>query len=110
MEALVTQPYSVTLHLLHKLSSRQPEMLLENRLLLVYNIHEENQHGCLPLLNSIIQLRHYYEERSPLLFTSLSLLSELTVTSQRPMMDSLYKDLVVILHTYTHTQWYFYAS
>lgn len=46
MEALVTEPYSVTSHLLHKLSSRQPEMLLENRLLLVCNIHEENQHGC----------------------------------------------------------------
>ena len=46
MEALVTEPYSVTSHLLHKLSSRQPEMLLENKLLLVCNIHEENQHGC----------------------------------------------------------------
>lgn len=45
MKALVTEPYSVTSHL-HKLSSRQPEMLLENRLLLVCNIHEENQHGC----------------------------------------------------------------
>lgn len=46
MEALVTEPYSVTSHLLHKLSGRQPEMLLQNRLLLVCNIHEENQHGC----------------------------------------------------------------
>lgn len=46
MEALVKEPYSVTSHLLHKFSSRQPEMLLENRLLLVCNIHEENQHGC----------------------------------------------------------------
>lgn len=46
MEALVTEPYSVTSHLLHKLSSRQPEMLLESRLLLVCNIHEENRHGC----------------------------------------------------------------
>lgn len=45
METLVTEPYSVTSHLFHKLSGRQPKMLLENRLLLVCNIHEENQHG-----------------------------------------------------------------
>lgn len=58
------------------------------------------------LLNSIIQLSQYYEERSPLLFTSQSSSSELTVTSQRPVMDSLYNDLVFILHTHIHTQWY----
>ena len=55
------------------------------------------------LLNSIIQLSQYYEERSPLLFASRSSSSELTVTSPRPVMDSLQEDLVFILHTYTHT-------
>lgn len=54
------------------------------------------------LPNSIIQLSQYYEERRPLLFTSQSSLSELTVTSQRPAMDSSYKDLVFIFHTHRH--------
>lgn len=59
------------------------------------------------LLNSIIQLSQYYEERSPLLFTSRSSSSELTVTSQRPVMDSLQEDLVFILHTHTRTVVFF---
>ena len=47
IDALVAEPYSVTSHLLQKLSSRQPEILLQWRLQLLCNIHEENQHGCL---------------------------------------------------------------
>lgn len=38
------------------------------------------------LLNSIIQLSQYYEERSPLLFI-VSLRSMLTITSESPVMD-----------------------
>lgn len=98
METLVTEPYSVTSHLLHKLSCRQPGMLLENRLLLVCNIHEENQHGCqrAPEFNYSAKPVLWGEDLSFVQVSEL-LPSELTVTSQT-LWWTLYKDLFFILH------------
>lgn len=107
MEALVTEPYSVTSHFLHKLSSRQPEMLPENRLQLVCNIHEENQHGCqcAPEFNYSAKPVLWGEEPSFVHTRCLHFPSP-------PVMASLYKDLVFILHTHSHRQcfYFFYAS
>lgn len=60
------------------------------------------------LLNSIIQLSQYYEEKSPLLYTAS--LSALSVTSQSSVMASSYKDMVFILRTHSHTQCYLFLS
>lgn len=108
MEALVTEPYSVTSHLLHKLSSRQPDMLLENRLLLVCNIHEENQHGCqcTPEFNYSAKPVLWGEEPS---FVHIS---ELVVWAHRHLpetCDGLFIQRLGfhITHTYTHTVVFF---
>lgn len=101
MEALVTEPYSVTSHFFHKLSSRQPEMLPENRLQLVCNIHEENQHGCqcAPEFNYSAKPVLWGEEPSFVHTHCLHFPSP-------PVMASSYKDLVFILHTHSHRQWF----
>lgn len=42
----MTEPYSVTSHLLHKLSGRRTGILPESRLQLLCNMHEEKLHVC----------------------------------------------------------------
>lgn len=88
MEASATEPYSVTSHFLHYISSRQ--RCFENRLQLVCNIHEAKT--SMATSASVIQLNHYYEGRA--LFCSKGLLPPSPVT-----------------HTQTHTQGeFFYTS
>ena len=106
METLVTEPYSVTSHLLHKLSGRQPKMLLENRLLLVCNIHEENQHGRqrAPEFNYSAKPVLWGEE------PSFVRISELVVWAYRHLpetCDGLFTGRlgfhITHIHTHTHT-------
>lgn len=75
-----------------QLSSREPEMLPENRLQLVCNIHEENHHG--EILNATIQLKVWCGKEP-------SFVLHLASESQ----DGLFmKRFVFILHkTHTHT-------
>lgn len=109
MEVLVTEPYSVTSHLLHKLStsSRQRCSLRTDYSQSAIYMKKTRMAASEPL-NSIIQLSQYYEERRPLLFTSQSSSPQLTVTSQTPVLDSLLKD--TCFSCYVHEEQFFLRS
>lgn len=105
----MTEPYSVTSHLLHKLSSssRQRCSLRTDYSQSAIYMKKTRMAASEPL-NSIIQLSQYYEERRPLLFTSQSSSSQLTVTSQTPVLDSLLKD--ICFSYYVHKEQIFLCS
>lgn len=107
MEVLVTEPYSVTSHLLHKLSSSSRQrcsLRTDYSQSAIYM--KKTRMAASESLNSIIQLSQYYEERRPLLFTSQSSSPQLTVTSQTPVLDSLLKD--TCLSCYVHEEQFFF--
>lgn len=75
-----------------QLSSRQPEMLLESRLQLVCNIHEENHHG--EILNATIHL---------IMWTGALFCSALTIRVARwPLYTKIWFYFTQNTHAHTH--------